>query len=64
MKLKDFRETQVFKIAEIVQYYNAADDLKIPDIFLDFRNIKNKEVLRFEWVFTPGIKTLRIWLDY
>lgn len=63
MKFKDFRETEAFKAAEVIQYFNTSDNLEILDNNLGFRKIKNRNVSRFIWIPTPGFKTLRLWLD-
>ena len=50
MKLKDFRKTEAFAKANIVEYYNQdRQEILLPTTQVKWRKLLNKEVIRCEF---------------
>lgn len=62
MKLKEFRETEVFKIANIVVYYDRDGNEIEPTTEVQRRKMFNMEVNEHETLFRNKLVVLEIFL--
>ena len=61
MKLKEFKETQLFQQMNVCKYFDG-DGYLIPDKLL--KNLQNKEVINYRMIPTPPLNTMCIFLEY
>lgn len=63
MKLKEYRNSNVFKVADVVKYYDEdGNELELPSTEVQRRKFYNKEIVDHGTMIDTGIATLEVYL--